>query len=387
VRSPLGSLLRAALWGVTLLTAGCYSIGYEAAPEVGRVLAVPIFRNQTLRRHLEHDLTRHVRRELLESTSLHLAPEGPDVAVLRGSVVAVDEGVLIAGAAEEVRFGELRVHVTFGVYRGARLVVGEDSDGDGRPDREFALTGLAERDTTRGETRGTASDEALRDVAERIALLLQGRRDDRHEPNQDVAQAAALLPGPHARLIQRDEDWYRLEVPARRALRVTLFHAGDVAQDLRDAKGRPRRARTRDEGRILEIVGGEAPEPAYLRVAGKDEGAPYQVDVDVLSDDPYEPNQAPDTATALSVGGPELRLLARDEDWLVVDVPAGQPLELRITAQGKELRTRLCDAEGVPLPKQEGTHGLRRLSSSSIARKVYVRIDAADSLPYRIQAR
>ena len=66
-------LLRVAL-GVCLLGCGCYSVGVR--PVAGlEELAVPLFENQTLRRGVEHDLTRAVRREVLETTPLPLARE------------------------------------------------------------------------------------------------------------------------------------------------------------------------------------------------------------------------------------------------------------------------------------------------------------------------
>ena len=73
--------------GLLLLAAtGCYTAGFTPAAGLKEV-AVPVFTNRTLRREVEHDLTRHVRREVLESTPLQLADEGEARAVLRGAVV------------------------------------------------------------------------------------------------------------------------------------------------------------------------------------------------------------------------------------------------------------------------------------------------------------
>ena len=90
---------------VACFSAGCYSIGYDADPALGELLAVPIFRNETLRRGLEHDLTRDLRREILETTPFHLTNAGPEVPVLRGTIERVDEEVLVAGPQEQVLYG------------------------------------------------------------------------------------------------------------------------------------------------------------------------------------------------------------------------------------------------------------------------------------------
>ena len=362
---------------------GCYHLGYEPDRAVGRTLAVPIFDNQTLRRHLEHDLTRHVRRELLESTSYHLAPQGPGVPELRGAIVAVQEGVLIAGSAEEVFYGELRVQVSAGVYLDGRLVAGEDTDGDGVPDAEFTLSGLAERDTTRGEDRASAADEALRDVAEMLALRLQGRVDDRHEPNQEAASAAPLQPGLQRALIQRDPDLYRIELPERRALRVTLYHDDTGLTQRLVGAGR---ATARDGGRILELVGGEEAGSHVIEVNGPCEGARYALLVEVLDDDPYEPNQDAAHATPLPRGA-LLRLLGRDEDWFVVERPAGREVEVVLRGPFSAMA---CDARGLPLRgvKREELEGGERLLVPAGEGSVFVRVQGdGTARAYVIQAR
>lgn len=373
-------LLSAALLGA----AGCYHLGYERDRSIGRVIAVPIFENQTLRRHLEHDLTRHVRRELLESSSYHLAPTGPGVPELRGAILAVQEGVLIAGPAEEVLYGELRVQVSAGVYLDGRLVAGEDTDGDGVPDAEFSLSGLAERDTTRGEDRASASEEALRDVAEMLALRLQGRVDDRHEPNQEAAGAAPLGPGLQRALIQRDPDLYRIELPSRRALRVTLYHDDAGLSQRLVGEGQ---ARARDEGRILELVGGEEAGSHVLEVRGPDEGARYALLVEVLDDDPFEPNQDAAQATPLVRGG-SLRLLGRDDDWFVIERPRGGALEVELRGPFAAVA---CDAQGLPLRGVEGEElagGGQRLQVPAGEGSVFVRVQGDGSArAYVIAAR
>ncbi|MBL4844782.1 MAG: hypothetical protein JKY65_04580 [Planctomycetes bacterium] len=387
--------LRASLVLVCCLSAGCYSIGYDADPALGELLAVPIFRNETLRRGLEHDLTRDLRREILETTSFHLTPAGPDVPVLRGTIERVDEESLVAGSSEGVLYGSIRVQVRFGVYRGATLLIGEDTDGDGQPDGEFRLQGLAERDPARGEDRLSAGREALRDLAEMIALSLQGRRDDRYEPNDGPESAALLAPGRQYALVQRESDWFRVAVPARRRLRITIFHSAELKLELRDAKGQTLPgAVAREEGRLQEWISGIAPSEVTLHVSGGDQARRYQLAIELLPDDPAEPDQGPDQATLLSPSV-EVRGIARDEDWFVIEQPAGAAVLIEVETEPGDpaLGLEATDEDALPLPSSQATQTrqenrtLLRIEPSPKARRIYVRLGGASETPtpYRIR--
>ena len=387
------------LGALVLSSSGCYTIGYEVdETALSDLIAVPIFRNETLRRGLEHDLTRELRREILETTPLQLCAASPDVPVLRGTIERVGEQVLVAGAAEEILYGSVQVDVRFGVYRGAQLVLGEDSDGDGRPDAEFRLSGLAERDPRRGEDRLEASREALRDLAEMIALELQGRRDDRYEPNDSLGSAARLPSGQQYALIQREEDWFRVAVPARRRLRVTLFHSAALRVELLSPSGAPLPGvASRDEGRLQEWISGLSEGELLLKVSGADKGAAYQLALEVLPDDADEPNQSPSAASALSLGI-ERRGIARDEDWFVVEQPPGKALLVRLGGlEGADPSAalpslRACDGEALPLPASEASASdqpgrrLLRIEPRREARRVWLRVGGASEapIPYRL---
>lgn len=262
-----------------LALAGCYAVGFEPIDGL-RELAVPTFGNETLRREVEHALTRHVRRELLETTPIALAREGDAERALRGTVLDLREGVLIAGPAQEVVHTSVTVTVSFGVYdRAGALVHGEDRDGDGRPDGEFVRTGYAELTPARGETREAAIDECLRDLAELVVAELGARHDDRHEPNQGPAQAPLVAPGRQVGLILRDEDWFRVEVPPGRALHVTLFVDDDETRlALTDAAGAPLPgAEVRDEGRLGHVPDAGKAQVVLLRVDGPHDGRRYEL--------------------------------------------------------------------------------------------------------------
>jgi hypothetical protein len=259
--------------------AGCYHVGVEPV-EGARAIAVPTFENATLRREIEHALTRHVRREVLEATPLHLEREGEAKLILRGSVAAVDEAVLIAGAAEEVIHGAITITARFGVYDPAgQLVVGEDGDGDGRPDGTFVRQGYAEFTRVRGESRDTAVDEAVRDLAEMIVQELTARHDDRFEPNDDASAATPVAPGRQVALLQRNPDWFRATVPPGLALHATLFWPdGRLALDLRGTGGEPLDgAVVAPDGRSARLPPGAVDRFVLVRVTGDDRGRTYQL--------------------------------------------------------------------------------------------------------------
>lgn len=267
-----------ACWAAVALLGGCYSVGFQ--PEGGGgTLAVPMFENRTLRRDLELSLTRHVRREVLETTPLHLAPEGGlGERVLKGAIVSVSENVVVAGPAEEVLESSLRISVSFGVWREGRLVLGEDQDADGTPEREAVVEGYADFAPSRGQTRDQAAEEVLRDLAEMIVARLAERSDDRWEPNDEPARAVALPLGRHVALRQRDADWFRIVVPPDQALEVTLAFSGPEDLVLRaassDGEWLPD-ALGSDGGRLLRVPALTGERTVLLRVSGPDDGREY----------------------------------------------------------------------------------------------------------------
>lgn len=269
---PLASL-------VTLALAGCYQVG--VVPMEGATsVAVPIFQNRTLRRELEHALTRHVRREVLETTPLHLAAEDDAALIVRGSVHDVSESALIVGAALDVQHAAVSVSVRFAVFdRAGTMVSGEDADGDGRAEAEHVRVGYAEFSASRGETREGAIDEALRDVAEMVVHELTSREDDRHEPNDEPARAVTLSPGRQVALRQRDEDWFKVDVPAGLGLLVTLMAPeGPFALEVRSATGGPLAdAAFSEDRREARVPPGPTGRTVLLEVTGDDRGRTYQL--------------------------------------------------------------------------------------------------------------
>lgn len=355
------------------LLPGCYSVGFEPHGALAGGIAVPVFENKTLRRGVEVSLTRHVRREVLETTPLHLTRRGAGP-VLRGSVVSIKEGVLISGAQEEVLYSSVSVAVRFGVYEGGRLLIGEDTNGDGAPDEEIGLTGYAEFDVSRGQSRDTATEEALRDLAEMVVFRLAKRHDDRLEPNDTPERATRLTPGRQLALSQRNADWFRVSVTPRHALRVTRYGPDGLTLRAFGEDGAPLTgARIRDAGRLLEYFPGEAGRDVLLQVTGPDAGARYQLLVQVLPDDGREPNDVPAQATVLRLGQTVV-LLQRNDDYFRVALPAGKPL--RASLSPRPLVLRATDALGAPLAEVRLAEDERSLTVPALgqARTVYLRV-------------
>jgi hypothetical protein len=261
----------ACLMGLALV--GCYHVGVKPI-DGGDTVAVPMFQNRTLRRELEHALTRHVRREVLETTPLHLAAEEDAALVVRGAVHDVRETALIVGPALEAQHAAVSVTVRFAVFdRGGTMVSGED------PDAEHSRVGYAEFTASRGETREAALDEALRDIAEMVVHELTAREDDRHEPNDVAEQAVTVAPGRQIALRQRDADWFEVEVPAGLGLTVTLLAPeGPFGLELRSAKGAPLDDATlAADRRDARLAPGPASRSVLIVVTGDDAGRTYQL--------------------------------------------------------------------------------------------------------------
>lgn len=275
-----------------VLLSGCYHVGYEPEGGVGATLAVPIFENRTLRRELEVALTRHVRRELLETTPILLEDQADASRVLRGAITTVTESPLILGRVQELLHSSVTVTVSFSVRDGAgALVIGEDANTDGIPEGEFVRTGYAEFTPSRGESRETAIDECLRDLAELVVAELSARDDDRYEDDDAPDEAKPLGPGRQVALQQHDPDWFSVTVPAGRRLQATLYADGRdrlaLTIDATDGKGAPLAdaARAPDRQRV-EVDAGKEPRDLLLHVDGPGEGAKYRL---VLRAAPPEP--------------------------------------------------------------------------------------------------
>ncbi len=137
--------------------------------------------------------------------------------VLKGAITEVSENPLILGRVQELLHSSVTVNVSFSVRdKAGAIVIGEDADNDGTPEGDLVRTGYAEFTPSRGESRETAIDECLRDLAELVVAELAARDDDRYEDDDEASEAKPLAFGRQVALQQRDPDWFAVTVPAGR---------------------------------------------------------------------------------------------------------------------------------------------------------------------------
>ncbi|MCA8960941.1 MAG: LptE family protein [Planctomycetes bacterium] len=153
--------------GIGLLVAclGCgYSFGYRL-PDGVRTLSVPTFDNQTfpLRREVEFDLTRAVRRELLLGTDADVVNGDRADAVLHGTIRRFDERVLSEGRSDVVQESSILVEV--------RVKLVKSVDGSVLFDQ--VISDHAAFSVVAGETVDDARREAINEIAERLVAELE----------------------------------------------------------------------------------------------------------------------------------------------------------------------------------------------------------------------
>lgn len=149
-----------------LFAAGCgYTSGYRM-PEGVHALAVPIFRNETfpLRREVEFDLTRAVRREFESRTDVRLVDRDRADAVLEGTVVEFEERILSEGRNDVVQESSVEIGVR------CRLV----NVASGEVLFDEHIRDQSSFSPLRGETVDTARAESIDEIAERLVARVEG---------------------------------------------------------------------------------------------------------------------------------------------------------------------------------------------------------------------
>lgn len=154
-------------WLVCLCLAGSAGCGYTLGfrePDGIRRLAVPIFRNETfpLRREIEFDLTRAVRRQLEVGTDFVLSAEDRADATLEGTIISARQRVLSEGPLDRVEESSLTVTVRIQLVRR-----------DGTLVLDRWVTDNAAFFVSAGETEEGARLEAVAQLAERIVATLE----------------------------------------------------------------------------------------------------------------------------------------------------------------------------------------------------------------------
>lgn len=166
------------------------------------------------------------------------------------------------------------------------------------------------------------------------AALLEGPAPDAFEPNDAPGAARAITPGEHANLLLEADDWYRVDVPAGKVLRVTasFSHAeGDLDLALHRPDGALLRASAGQTDREqLDLVPAR-PGAVLVRVHGhrvRPEPTRYTLGIaliDLKPADRLEPNDGPEAARDLAPGD-HADLRCTVEDWYRVTLKKGQRL-------------------------------------------------------------
>ena len=141
-----------------------YSPGYRLPRGVTRV-AIPVFKNETIpfRRDLEYELTRAVKREFQVLTSADVVSGENSNAILIGSILRFDEGVLVESGAGDIQEAGILVQV------GIQLIRSRDQ----RILLERVVEGRASYSLASGESIQVAREEAVRDIARRIIAEIE----------------------------------------------------------------------------------------------------------------------------------------------------------------------------------------------------------------------
>lgn len=144
---------------------GCgYTTGYRLPGDVTR-LSVPIFRNDTfpLRREVEYDLTRAVRRELQVRSDVDLVTQDRAQAVLEGDITSFRQGVATEGPGDTVQDSSIQLVV--------RVRLRQIPSGQVLVDRD--ISDSTTFSVLAGETLDDARAKAIQDLAKRIVAELE----------------------------------------------------------------------------------------------------------------------------------------------------------------------------------------------------------------------
>ena len=128
-------------------------------------VSVPIFKNETIpfRKDLEYELTRAVKKEFQLMTPAELTSMEDSNAILRGSVLEFEEGVLVESGSGGVQEAGIVMRV------GIQLIRSRDE----RVLLERAVEARASYSLAAGETIESARQEAMTDIARRIIAEIE----------------------------------------------------------------------------------------------------------------------------------------------------------------------------------------------------------------------
>ncbi len=163
-------------------------------------------------------------------------------------------------------------------------------------------------------------------------------RPDRYEPNDTPAQAPVLKAGrqDELRLCPGDLDWFGVDLTRGDRLQVIVNIDFFAADHFRLALFAPEASRLLQEDPLLLDVTADADGRYLLRARSSDPERAYGLLLKIsqgvpCDNDTLEPNDGALQASVLTAGRVVgLALCPYDEDWFVVQRPAGEPLEVRL---------------------------------------------------------
>jgi hypothetical protein len=150
---------------------GCgYMIGPAHDPQLCTI-AVPIFRNETFRRHLEYPLTEAVQKEIQKRTAMRIVHGSEAQTRLTGTIVDVDKTVLGENRFDDPR--ELQLGMTVRVkwedIRNGRVISQQDVLLDANTVSLFTQSDFAPEV---GHSLATATQDSIEQTARRIVDMM-----------------------------------------------------------------------------------------------------------------------------------------------------------------------------------------------------------------------
>lgn len=216
---------------------------------------------------------------------------------------------------------------------------------------------------------------------------------DALEPNDDAASAKKLEPGKHENLMLEEggEDWYRLDCPQGKELRITArFDAaqGDIDAELQDPEGRTLR-QSMGMGNVerVRIAAAKAPGVYLLRLMNGKNAYHLEVELlDYVPVDAFEPNDGRLEAAKVEAGKHE-KLVCNGEDWYRFEAPAGKLVDIEIAFESDkgDLELSIETEFAMPVTESRGMGSEERVRFLMPSDPILVRVFNGTDVPYSMK--
>ena len=200
---------------------------------------------------------------------------------------------------------------------------------------------------------------------------------DPYEPNGTVAEAKPLAFGVHPGLIlsSQDVDWFRIEVPAGKALSVKVDNAPqDGGLTLHGPKGVQLSTSGDKVSYLLYVPEGLRGETVLLRCYGA-LSVPYTLTTEAV--DPrqrFEPNDERGEAVEVHHTQRVEALSCDGRDWFEVVVPAWHALDARLLDSAEGLSLVLHEESDPPDGPAQGISKQGRLAAGPLPRRAWIEV-------------